>query len=135
MTIVTLTGEAMAMQLCTNITSKLKFLYRKNKFLSKDLRRLNLYKSKLEILQKKCLLFCLQLDSRQHIGTENLNNINWLPIDQRFKQFFSTIVLKFFSEMYLQYMNEIYQISNQNKADTRNSFLGPFQPLRSKSLT
>ena len=35
-----LTGESMAMQVCTKVTSKLKFLYRKNRFLSKDLRRL-----------------------------------------------------------------------------------------------
>ena len=34
-----LTGESMAMQDCTKVTSKLKFLYRKNRFLSKDLRR------------------------------------------------------------------------------------------------
>ena len=35
-----LTGESMAMQVCTKVTSKLKFLYRKNRFLSKDMRRL-----------------------------------------------------------------------------------------------
>ena len=35
-----LTGESMAMQVCTKVTSKLKFLYRKSRFLSKDLRRL-----------------------------------------------------------------------------------------------
>ena len=32
-----LTGESMAMQVCIKVTSKLKFLYRKNMFLSKDL--------------------------------------------------------------------------------------------------
>ena len=32
-----LTGESMAMQVCTKVTSKLKSLYRKNMFLSKDL--------------------------------------------------------------------------------------------------
>ena len=35
-----LAGESMAMQLCTKVTSKLKCVYRKNRFLSKDLRRL-----------------------------------------------------------------------------------------------
>ena len=34
-----LTGESMAMEVYTKFTSKLKFLYRKNRFLSKDLRR------------------------------------------------------------------------------------------------
>ena len=35
-----LIGESMAMQVCTKVTSKLKFLYRKNRVLSKDLKRL-----------------------------------------------------------------------------------------------
>ena len=35
-----LTGESMAMHVLTKVTSKLKSLYRKNRFLSKDLRRL-----------------------------------------------------------------------------------------------
>ena len=84
-----LTGESMAMQVCKEVTSKLKFLYRKNRFLSKDLRRLlynaliqphfdyacaawypNLnkkYKNKLQVLQNKCIRFCLQLDKREHV--------------------------------------------------------------------
>ena len=35
-----LTGESMAMQVHTKVTSKLKFWYRENRFLSEDLRRL-----------------------------------------------------------------------------------------------
>ena len=115
-----LTGESMAMQVCKEVTSKLKFLYRKNRFLSKDLRRLlcnaliqphfdyacaawypNLnkkYKNKLQVLQNKCIRFCLQLDNIEHIGTEHFDKISWLPIDQRFKQCLSTSVFKFFSE-------------------------------------
>ena len=104
----------MAMQVCTEVTSKLKFLYRKNRFLSKDLRRLlcnaliqphfdyacaawypNLnkkYKNKLQVLQNKCISFCLQLDNRQHIGIEHFDKISWLPIDQRCKQCLSKIL-------------------------------------------
>ena len=44
--------------------------------------------------------FCLQLDNRQHIGTEYFDKINWPPIDQRFKQCLTTSALKFFSETY-----------------------------------
>ena len=36
-----LTGGSMAMQVCTKVTSKLNFLYRKNRFFSKDLRKLH----------------------------------------------------------------------------------------------
>ena len=102
-------------------TSKLKFLYRKNRFLSQDLKRLlcnvliqphfdytfaawypNLnkkYRNKLQILRNKCIRFCVQLDNREHIGTEHFNKINWFPRDQRSKQCISTSVFKFFSEM------------------------------------
>ena len=69
-----------------------KVFIQKNRLLSKDLRRLlcnaliqlhfdytctawysNLkkkYKNKLQALQNKCIRFCLQLDSREHIGTD-----------------------------------------------------------------
>ena len=121
----------MAMQVCTKFTSKLKFLYRKNRFLSKVLRKLlcnaliqphfdyacaawypnpnKKYKNKLQILQNKCISFCLQLDNIQHIGTKHFDKISWFPIDQRFKQWLSTSVFKFFCEMCRQYMNEIYR--------------------------
>ena len=92
-----LTGVSMAMQVSTKDSSKLKFLYRKNRFLSKDLRRLlcnafiqlhfdyacatwypNLnkgYKNKLQVLQNKYIRFCLQLDNKEHIGTEHFEKI------------------------------------------------------------
>ena len=93
------------------------------------------YKNKLHVLQNKCIRFCLQLDNREQIGIEHFDKINWLPIDQRFKQCLYTSILKFFSDMYPQYMNEIYKTSNQNNTVTRNSFLNFFQPLRTKSLS
>ena len=124
-----LTQESMTMQVSANITSNLKFLYRKNRFLSKDLRRFlcnalipphldykwmawypNLnkkYRNKLKVLRNKCIRFCLLLDSREHVGMEHFDKINWLPIDQRFKQCLSTSVFKCFSEICPQYMSEI----------------------------
>ena len=152
-----LTGESMTMQVCIKVTSKLKFLYRKNRFLSKDLRRLlcnaliqphfdyacaawypNLnkkYKNKLQVLQNKCICFYLLLDNRDHIGTEHFDKINWLPIDQRFKQSLFTRAFKFFSEMCPQYMNQIYETPRQNNTVTGDSSLKLFQPLRTKALS
>ena len=108
----------MAMQVCTKVTSKLKFLYRKKMFLSNKLRRVlyntliqphfdyacvawypNLnknYKNKIQVLQNKCIRFCLQLDNREHIRTEHFDKINWLAIDQRFNQCLSTSVERHF---------------------------------------
>ena len=110
------------------------------------------YKKQLQVLQNKCIRFFLQLDNIQlpclasylsmcgmdniqHIGTEHFDKINWLPIDERFKQCLSTSVLKFFSEICPQYMNEIYRTTNQNNTVTRNSSLKLFQPLRTKALS
>ena len=149
----------MAMQVCTKVTSKLKFLYRNNRFLSKHLRRLlcnaliqphfcyacaawypNLnkkYKKKknADFTKQVYTCFCLQLDNIQRIRTEHFDKISWLPIDQRFKQCLSTSAFKFFCEMCPQYVNEIYRTTNQNNTVTRNSSLKLFQPLRTKALS
>ena len=131
----------MVMQICTKVTSKLKFEYRKNRFLSRHLRRLlcntltqphfdyaceawypNLNKkckSKLQVLQNKCIRFCIQLDNIHP-------KISWLTIDQKFKQCLSTNFSKFFSEMCRQDMNEIYRTTNQNNTVSRNSSLKLF---------
>ena len=148
-----ITGECMAMQVCIKVTSKLIFLYR-NRFLSKDLRRLlcntliqphcnyacvawypnsNKYKIKLQILQGKYICFCLQMDNREHIETECFDKINWLPLDQRFKQCLSASIFKFLSEMCPQYMNGIYA-TNQSNFVTRSSSLKLFQQLRTKPI-
>ena len=60
------------------------------------------YKNKLQVLQNKCICFCLQLNKRENIRAEHFDKINWLPIDQRFKQCLSTSIFKFFPEMYPQ---------------------------------
>ena len=79
--------------------------------------------------------FCLQLDNRQHIGTEYFDKINWPPIDQRFKQCLTTSALKLFSEMCPQHTKEIHKPTNQNNNVTRDSSLKLFQPLRTKALS
>ena len=86
------------------------------------------YKNKLEVLQNKCIRFCVQLGNIEHIRTEYFDKISWLPMDQRFKQCLSISEFKFFSEMCPQYMNEIYSTV------TRNSSLKLFQPLLIKAL-
>ena len=93
------------------------------------------YENKLQVLQKKYIRFCLQLDNREYIGIEHFEKINWLPVDQRFNQWLSTSVFKFFSEMYPPYMNEIYTTTNQNNTVTRNSSLKLIQPLRTNALS
>ena len=85
----TLSGESMTSKVTNKITSRLRFLYRKSRFLYPPLRRLlcnsliqphfdyafsacypNLdkrLKSKLQIHQNKCIGFCLKLNNRADI--------------------------------------------------------------------
>ena len=85
----TMFGEAMALNVIHKSNNKLKFLYRKNDFLTLTLRRLlcsiliqphfyypcstwyrNLTKKlkhRIQTTQNKCMCFCLQLDKLKHI--------------------------------------------------------------------
>ena len=104
----TMSGEPMALKVINKINGKLKFLYRKNSFLTPGLRRMlcnaliqphfdyacsawypNLnakLKRKLQIMQNKCIRFCLKLDKMHQISEEDLKTINWLPVNQRVQQ-------------------------------------------------
>ena len=88
----TLSGESMALKVVEKINMKLRFLYRKNKFLTPSLRRMlcnaliqphfdyacvvwysNLtkaLKNKIQIMQNKCIRFCLKLGHLDHIGVK-----------------------------------------------------------------
>ena len=96
-----LSGKSITLKIVCKINTRLKFLYRKNKFLSSQLRTLlcnaliqrhfdyacsvwypNLnkkFKTKLQTLQSKCVRFCLQLDNNAHAGITESKQINWLP--------------------------------------------------------
>ena len=93
-----LSGESMATKVMGKINSRIKFQYRKNRFLDSSLHRLlcnalvqphfdyacstwypnltqNLRK-KLQTTQNKCIRFCLQLGNRFHIGVTEFKQIN-----------------------------------------------------------
>ena len=91
----TILGETMALRVIEKINYRLKFLYRKNRFLDVLLRRLlcnaliqlhfyyactawypNLSRKledKLQVTQIKCIRFCLKLESREHISNISTN--------------------------------------------------------------
>ena len=94
----TISGESMALKVINKINSRLKFIHRKNKFLTPALRRL-LYnalvqphfdyvssawypnltqkmKNKIQITQNKCIRSCLQLDKRTHIFKNEFETLN-----------------------------------------------------------
>ena len=115
-----MSGESMTLKVVNKINSRLKFLHRKNKFLTPALRRLlcnaliqphfdyassawypNLtqkMKSKIQITQNKCIWYCLQLDKRIHISKNEFETLNWLPVKGRFHQSINSIVFKHFTK-------------------------------------
>ena len=106
----------MTLKTIKKINQKLKFLYRKNQFLTPELRQLlcnaiiqphfdytcsawypNLtqkLKKKLQVMQNKCVCFCLQLDKMSKISHKEFKDLNWLPVFNRFEQCVVSIVLK-----------------------------------------
>ena len=137
-----LSGESMALKVINKINGRLKFLYRKNRFLSYPLRRLlcnaliqphfdyaccswysNLnkkLKDKLQVLQNKCIRFCLQLGNRDHIGIKEFQTINWLPVNDRFLQQLTPYAFKFFDSTCPVYMSEIFDATSKNHMNTRS---------------
>ena len=95
----------MAIHVINKVNSRLRFLYRQNKFLDIPLRRLlcnamiqpffdyacnawypNLnkkLKKRLQAAQNKCIRLCLKLGDRTSIKTIEFEKINWLPIQEK----------------------------------------------------
>ena len=150
-----LSGESMATKVLGKINTKLRFLYRKNKFLTTGLRRLlcnsliqphldyacsawyqNLtqkLQKKLQTSQNKCIRFCLKLGNRAHIGANEFEKINWLPVMERFNQSVCSIVFKYIHNLSPTYMLELFSPSGQSN-HTRNSTFKLEQPYRKTKL-
>jgi len=132
----------MALKIISKVNNRLRFLYRKNKFLTPSLRRLlcnaliqphfdyactawypslnkNL-KKKLQTAQNKCIRFCLFSPSREHLGAEEFKKISWLNIEDRFKQNVCTNVYKFFNKKSPDYLSDVFS-PTLNLRNTRNS--------------
>ena len=134
------------------LTSRLKFLYRQNRFLNKPLRRLlcnamiqpffdyacpawypSLRKDlqkRLQVSQNNCVRFCLQLDKKTRIGVAEFKEINWLNINDRFSQCVLSSIYKFFNSESPEYIYEIYFPVEPSNINTRSSFQRLKQSLR-----
>jgi len=146
-----LSGESMASKVLTKISGRLNFLYRKQSFFNSKLRRMlcnaliqphfnyacsawysNLNKNvtkKLQVTQNKCIRFCLGLDNRAHIGVNEFKTINWLPMQNRYKQCVSVSAFKFCKGFGPAYMSEIYSLVD-NPRSTRRSDYRLKKPLK-----
>ena len=149
-----MSAETMALRVTEKINSRLKFLCRKNRFLDVSLRRLpcialiqphldyacssawypNLtkkLKDKLQVTQNRCIRFCLKLKSREHISNENFHKMNWLPINQRFRQCVthSNLFKTNAQPIWMKFSDRLKKM----RINTRESFLKLNHPLRKTS--
>ena len=134
----TMSGETMALRVIEKINSRLKFLYRKNRLIQPHFdyactvwypnltKRL---KDNLQATQNKCIIFCLKLQCREHILNEHFKKLNWLPINQMFKQCVTSTVFKFVPNKCPAYMNEVFRPAENIRINTRNSFLELSHPF------
>ena len=112
-----LSGESMALKVINKINSRLRFLYRKHRSLSPPLRRLfcnsliqphldyacsawypNLnkrLKSKLQILQNKCIRICLNLNKRVHIAQKKFEKLIGCPLTTASSKLLARCLLNF----------------------------------------
>ena len=77
--------------------------------------------STLQILDKICIRFCLSLNNRAHIGLNELEKINWIPINDRFEQFISSMTFKNLSNLSPLYINDAFKPAGQSTAAGRTS--------------
>ena len=147
-----LSGESMALQDLNKTNSRLRFLYRKNRFLKKPFRKLicivmiqpffdyvgsawyprlrkDLQKQ-LQVSQNNCVRFCLHLGKKTQIRVAEFKEINWLNINDRFSQCVLSSIYKSFNSESPEYFNEIYFLAEPSNINTRSSFQSLKQPLR-----
>ena len=88
------------------------------------------FKTKLQVMQNKCIRFCLKLGKRTHIGAKEFNYLNWLPVEQRFHQCLCVNIFKYFNDVCPLYLKDIFQPMERTHINTGSSTLKLNQPLR-----
>ena len=134
----------MATHVINKVNSRLRFLYRQNKFLDIPLHRLlcnaliqpffdyacnawypNLHKKlekRLQDAQNKCIRFCLKLGDRISVKINEFEKINRLPIHDRVNQCTLSFMYKFHANNAPGYMNEVFSHAEPNGIPTRCSY-------------
>ena len=131
----------MAIHVINKINSRLRFLYHQNRFPNFSLHRLSWnamiqpffdyacnawyqninkkLKNHLQAAQNNCIRFCLKLNERSRIKSEDFEKINWLPIHQRVSQCSLCSIYKFFTKNCPNYFDEIGVPLETNGVQTR----------------
>ena len=134
----------MAIHVINKISTRLRFLYHQNRFLNFPLCRLlcnamiqtffdyvcntwypninKKMKMHLQSDQIKCIRFCLKLNDRSSIKTEDFEKINWLLIHKRVSQCSLCSIYKFYTKSCPNYFDEIHVPLETNGIHTRSSY-------------
>ena len=76
------------------------------------------------------MCFSLNVDSKGHIGLTEFEKINWLPINDRFKKYISSMTFKQLNYLSPLYMNNVFKLADQNTTASRTSLFKLGQPLK-----
>ena len=124
----------MAKKVLKKINGKTKFLYRQNRYLSYHLKRTLLIsliqphfdsaccawypnlsmslKNKLQTAQSACIRFCLGMERRSHIGLNQFEKINWLPVKNKVDQCIAVTANNFKNNLSPVYMLDPYPLNS-----------------------
>ena len=91
-------------------------------------------KRKIQVMQNKCIRFCLQMKNTDHIDLKEFQELNWLNGSDRFTQCLCSSAFNFIHNESPEYMSEIFQIAPQNNISTRSSQLKLNQPFRKTNM-
>ena len=146
-----LSGEVIGCKVIKKVNSRLKFLYRKGKYFNTYCKKLlasaliqchmdyacaswysgltKTTKSRLQICQNKVIRCILSLDSRSHIGYNEFNILNWLPVNYRVDQLKLNHVFKVLHDTGPVYLKEGFVLNSElHNHYTRGSELTFFKP-------
>ena len=139
-----LSGEAMGAKIIKKSSSRLRYLYRKGKFLTSHAKKLlasaliqchfdyassfwytgltQKTKSKLQVTQNQIIRFILNLPQRAHIGANEFVQMDWLPVHYRVDHIKLLHMYKIINNLAPLYLTEnITPIIECHKYNTRSS--------------
>ena len=124
----TLSGESIITNIIKKASSRLKFLYRYKSILKEKSKKIlcsaliqchfdyccsswysslnKMQKSRLQIMQNKCIRFILDLGPRSHISSREFKVVNMLPVQDRVRQLKLNHIFKIFHNQCPEYMKE-----------------------------
>ena len=73
-----------------------------------------------------------------HISHKEFENLNWLPVTERFNLCINSVVFKYVNNQCPDYLNEAFQTASKNNNQTRGSFLKlkyPFCKINACQMT